>query len=51
MELIGFLDELGPDQNGSGASAALQAHINDLTPHPAYDDPIGLETYLENGLA
>lgn len=28
----------------------LQAHISSATPHPAYDDPLGLTTYFENGL-
>lgn len=29
----------------------LDEHINSPTPHPAYDDPMGLVTYFENGLA
>lgn len=30
---------------------SLFAHINDLTPHPAYDDIPSLSTLFENGLA
>jgi len=51
-ELIGYLGELGPDEDGGGSSAAaLQAHIVDETPHPAYDDDMALGLYFENGMA
>lgn len=29
----------------------LEAHIPSLTPHPAYDDDMGLDVYFENGMA
>lgn len=32
-------------------SAELAAHIASPTPHPAYDDDMGLVVYFENGLA
>lgn len=39
------------DSADTNASDALAAHISSLTPHPAYDDPMSLDVYLENGMA
>lgn len=48
MEAIrGLLDSPG----GGDGGVALRAHVNSLTPHPAYDDTPDLSVIFENGLA
>ena len=39
------------DPGDTGDAAALDMHINDTDPHPAYDDSPSLTLYLENGMA
>lgn len=39
-----------PGPPGESGGALLTDHINDLTPHPAYDDIPSLVLVFENGL-
>ena len=50
--LVGYLEDPIPDLGSVvEVATALTNHIASPTPHPAYDEPLSLDIYLENGLA
>lgn len=50
--VIDVVEHISIDTNPvpEGSSAALVEHINDTTPHPAYDDYVSFALRFENGL-
>lgn len=40
----------GPKGESADATALVQAHVDSLLPHPAYDDMVDLALIFENGL-